>query len=420
MVECWSDVLTRITPLLQYCLTPVRIPAEVWQPAPSVYGWLGVFGGYALVMLFAPVRRALRDGVHCLGRYQRIWITFAVLGFGYFVFQFITFTPIRSWADLELSQISSLPQWSWPRLSEIWKETLLPALEGVAGIFDNATTTYPLSVFAAVLMIVNWRGLHGALVRALRRRYGVWGYPVYLILLLSALASLLKPIVFWKLPDWSGLFPAAGLLRISATVDATAFIFEYLLGVYIQVYLITVCLAWTKGVSFEEGELFRFAMRRFSYVLEWAGIVVAVSTLIVRLPLVLAYFTNIPGVLDYLPIARVLMSALIIAFCSVQISLALHNETLIEAMRAHVHFVQKNASRLAWFLAICGIHFYGLMLCDAVLRGAIADRLGALFLWKFSFACLRGMVSGWLLASWVCLFRQRETGRIHQEKWIQY
>jgi hypothetical protein len=419
-VECWSDVLTRITPLLQYCLTPVRIPAEVWQPAPSVYGWLGVFGGYALVMLFAPVRRALRDGVHCLGRYQRIWITFAVLGFGYFVFQFITFTPIRSWADLELSQISSLPQWSWPRLSEIWKETLLPALEGVAGIFDNATTTYPLSVFAAVLMIVNWRGLHGALVRALRRRYGVWGYPVYLILLLSALASLLKPIVFWKLPDWSGLFPAAGLLRISATVDATAFIFEYLLGVYIQVYLITVCLAWTKGVSFEEGELFRFAMRRFSYVLEWAGIVVAVSTLIVRLPLVLAYFTNIPGVLDYLPIARVLMSALIIAFCSVQISLALHNETLIEAMRAHLHFVQKNAGRLAWFLVICGIQFYGVMLCDAVLRGAIADRLGALFLWKFSFACLRGMVSGWLLASWVCLFRQRETGRIHQEKWIQY
>ncbi len=419
-MECWSDVLTGITPLLHYCITPAPILADVWQAAPSVYGWLGVFGGYALVMLFAPVRRALGDGLHCLGRYQRIWITFAVLGFGYFVFQFITFTPIRTWADLELSQITSLPQWSWPRLSVIWRETLLPALEGVAGIFDNATTTYPLSVFAAVLMIMNWRGLHGALVRALRRRYGVWGYPVYLILLLSALASLLKPILFWKLADWSGLFPAAGLLRISATVDATAFIFEYLLGIYIQVYLITVCIAWTKGVSFEEGELFRFAMRRFSYVLEWAGIVVAVSTLIVRLPLVLAYFTNIPGVLDYLPIARLLMSGLIIAFCSVQISLVLHNETLIEAMRAHLHFVQKNAGRLAWFLVICGIHFYGVMLCDAVLRGAIADRLGVLFLWKFIFACLRGMVIGWLLASWVCLFRQCETGRIHQEKWIQY
>src|SRR6266576_1638310 len=409
-MECWSDVLIRITPL--------PILAESGQAVLGVYGWVGLCGGYALVMLFAPVRRALVDGLHCLGRYQRIWITFAVLGFGYFVFQFVTFTPIRNWADLELSQITSLPQWAWPRLSEIWTETLLPALEGVAGIFDNATTTYPLSVIAAVLMIVNWRGLHGALVRALRKRYGFWGYLVYLILLLSALASLLKPIVFWQLPEWSGLVPAAGLLRISATVDAIAFVFEYLLGVYIQVYLITVCLAWIKGVSFEEGELFRFAIRRFSYVLEWAGIVVAVSTLIVRLPLVLAYFTNIPGVLDYLPIARVLMSGLIIAFCSVQISLALHNETLVEALRAHGPFVRQNAGRLGWFLTICGVHFFAIMICDAILRSAIADRLGALFLWKFTFAFLRGIVTGWLLASWVCLFRQCENRRINQEKWI--
>ena len=395
----------------------------MWQSLPrlyGLYGFLGICGGYALVMFFNPVRRALADGFRCAGRYKRIWITFALLGFGYFVFQFVTFTPVRNWSDLDLAQIASLPQWYWPRFTEVWKETPLPALEGVAGIFDNATTTYPLSVVAAAFMLVNWRGLHGALVRALRKRYGFWGYLVYLILLLSALASLLKPLVFWRLPEWSGLVPAAGLLRISATVDATAFIFEYLLGVYIQVYLVTVCLAWIKGVSFEEGELFRFAMRRFSYVLEWAGIVVAVSTLIVRVPLVLAYFTNIPGVLDYLPIARVLMSGLIIAFCSVQISLTLHNETLVEAMRAHGHFVRQNAGRLGWFLIICGLHFLGIMICDAVLRSAIADRLGALFLWKFSFAFLRGMITGWLLASWVCLFRQCESGRINQEKWIQY
>src|SRR5213076_1676583 len=98
--------------------------------------------------------------------------------------------------------------------------------EGVAGLFDNAATTYPLSVVAAVFMLINWRGLHGALIRALRKRDRIWGYLVYLILLLSALASLLKPILLWRLPEWSGLVPAAGLLRISATVDASAFIFE--------------------------------------------------------------------------------------------------------------------------------------------------------------------------------------------------
>lgn len=388
--------------------------------ALRLYPILGLITGYIIMMLFNPVRRALGDGFRCLSRYTRIWMSFALLGFGYFVFQFVTFTPIRNWADLDPNQIISLPHWYWPRFSEIWRETPLPALEGVAGIFDNATTTYPLSVVAALFMLVNWRGLHSALIRALWKRYRLLGHLVYLILLLSALASLLKPILFWRLPEWSGLVPAAGLLRISAIVDATAFIFEYLLGVYIQVYLITVCLAWIKGVSFEEGELFRFAMRRFSYVLEWAGIVVAVSTLIVRLPLVLAYFTNIPGVLDYLPIARLLMSGLIIAFCSVQISLALHNETLIAALRAHWQFIRQNAGRLGWFLIICGIHFFGIMICDAIMRSAIADRLGALLLWKFSFAFLRGIVTGWLLAAWVCLFRRCETGRVDQEKWIRY
>src|SRR5438093_7013455 len=387
---------------------------------PRLYALLGLCGGYVLLMFFNPVRQSLGDGFRCIGRFKRIWLTFALLGFGYFVFQFATFTPIRTSADLDLNQIISLPSWHWPRFVEIWRETPLPALEGVAGIFDNATTTYPLSVLAAVFMIINWRGLHGALLRALWKGYRFWSYFIYFILLLSGLASLFKPIVFWRLPEWGRLLPASGLLQISATVDAVAFIFEYLFGVYIQVYLITVCLAWVKGVSFEEGELFRFAMRRFSYVLKWAGVVVFVSALIVRLPLLLAYFTNIPGVLDYLPMERAFMSGLIIAFCSVQISLALHSERLGRAIHAHSQFVRQNGGRLGWFLIICGIHFFCIMICDSIVRSAIADRLAVLFIWKFIFACLRGIVTGWLLASWVCLFRQCETGRVNQERWIQY
>ena len=78
-----------------------------------------------------------------------------------------------------------------------------------AGLFDNATTTYPLSVAAAVFMMLNWRGLHGALVRALRQRYRFGGYLIYLVLLLSALAAFLKPIVFWALPVLGGLLPRA-------------------------------------------------------------------------------------------------------------------------------------------------------------------------------------------------------------------
>ncbi len=387
---------------------------------PRVYPLLGFCGGYVIVMLFNPVRRPLRDGFRCIARFKRIWLSFVLLGFTYSVFQFATFTPIQNSADLDLKQVVSMPSWHWPRFTEVWRETPLPALEGVAGIFDNATTTYPLSVVAAVLMVVNWRGLHGALLHALRKRYRFGSYFIYLILLLSALASLLKPVVFWRLPEWGGMVPAAGLLRISATVDAVAFIFEYLFGVYIQIYLITVCLTWIRGVSFEEGALFRFAMRRFSYVLKWAGIVVLLSTLIVRMPLLLAYFMDIPDVLDYLPLERFVMSGLIIAFCSVQISLALHNETLAAAIRSHRQFIRENAGRFGWFLIICGIHFFLLIASDAIVRGAIGDRLVALFSWKCIFVFLRGLITGWLLASWVCLFRQSETSRVAQESWIRY
>ena len=106
---------------------------------------------------------------------------------------------------------------------------------------------------------------------------------------------------------------SGGLLQTSATVDAVAFIFEYLFGVYIQVYLITVCFVWIRGLSFNEASLFQFAMRRFAYVLKWAGFILCVSTLFVRMPLLLAYFMNVPDVLDYLPFSECSCAILIIA-----------------------------------------------------------------------------------------------------------
>jgi hypothetical protein len=386
---------------------------------PRVYPLLGLIVGYLIVLFFNPIRLALRDGLRCILRFKRIWLTFVLLGFAYSVFQFATFTPLHGFADLDFSQVTAPGSWEWPAFVEIWREVPLPTLEGVAGIFDNATTTYPLSVVAALLLLINWRGLHGALVRALSKRYRAWGYLIYFVVLVGALAALAKPIAFWRLPVWGTAEPAAQWLRISATVDAVAFIFEYLCGVYLQVYLITVCLAWIKGLSFGEQDLVGFAMRRFSYVLEWAGIVAIVGTLIVRVPLLLAYFMNVPDVLDYLPGERFIMSALIITFCSMQVSLVLHNETLSAAFQAHKEFVRTNLFRLGWFLLIAAIHYFFLITADAIVRGAIGDRAVGMIAWKLIYVCLRGLVTGWLLASWVCLFRQCETRRANQETWIQ-
>src|SRR5438094_6460887 len=126
-----------------------------------VYPLIGLLSGYVIVLLFNPVRLALRDGFRCLFRYKRVWLTFVLLGCAYFVFQFSTFTPIQTTADVDLTQVTSVASWRWPTFLEIWTEAPLPALEGVAGIFDNATTTYPLSAIAAVLILHHLPGLDG-------------------------------------------------------------------------------------------------------------------------------------------------------------------------------------------------------------------------------------------------------------------
>ena len=390
------------------------------QLTARIYAVAGLIIGYVLVMLANPVRLALRDGFRCLARYERIWLTFALLGFAYFVFQFVTFSSLPSASEINFAEIISVPNWSWPPLSDVWRDVPLPTLEGVAGIFDNATTTYPLSALAAILFLVNWRGLHRALWRALSKLYRWWSIPIYFVLLISTLAALLKPLVYWRLPTWNNDISTAHLLKISASIDALSFIFEYLAGVYIQVYLITVCLSWIKGLHFRESALFAFAVRRFSYVLEWAGIVVLISMLVLRIPMLLAYFINVPDVLDYLPVQRVFMSGFILAFCSVQISLVLHNETLREAFRTHRQLIRRDFRRLAWFCLICALNFSVILLIDAMMRSAIADRTVVMMIWKSIFVFLRALVTGWLLASWVVLFRQCETGRIEQENWIRY
>src|SRR3954451_11946585 len=390
------------------------------QTTSRINPLIGVSVGYVLVMLANPIRTALRDGFRCIARYERVWLVFALLGFAYFVFQFVTFGAVPSPSEINFREIVSITDWNWPPLSAIWRDAPLPTLEGLAGIFDNAATTYPLSALAAILFLVNWRGLNRTLWRALFKLYRWWSIPIYLILLAGTVAALLKPLVYWRLPSWNSQISTAHLLKISASIDAISFVFEYLAGVYIQIYLITVCLAWIKGLSFKEGALFAFAVRRFSYVLEWAGIVVLVSMVVLRLPMLLAYFIDLPDVLDYLPLQRVFMSAFILVFCSVQISLVLHNETLREAFRAHGQLLRREFRRVGWFCLICALNFFLILIIDATMRSAIADRAAAMIIWKSVFVFLRALVTGWLLASWVVLFRQCESGRIAQENWIRY
>src|SRR5215471_5943559 len=194
------------------------IPLQQYSIPSALFPILGIVAGYLLAMFTSPVRIALRDGFRCILRFKRLWLVFAVLALAYSTFQFFVFTPLAGAADLRLEQFY-VQAWHWPLFSQIWRESLLHTLEAVAGIFDAAATTYPLSVVAALLLILNWRGLHLSLVRALRKQFGLGGWLIYLAVLLGALASLCKPAIYWLLPGRQGRFMSeAHFLQTSAAV----------------------------------------------------------------------------------------------------------------------------------------------------------------------------------------------------------
>ncbi len=144
---------------------------------PRIYPMLGLCIGYLIVLFFNPIRLALRDGLRCILRFKRIWLTFVLLGFSYSVFQFVTFTPLRGMGELDFKQVAAPGSWDWPVFVEIWRDVPLPTLEGIAGIFDNAATTYPLSVVAAILLLINWRGLARGVSRGAAETVRSLGLP---------------------------------------------------------------------------------------------------------------------------------------------------------------------------------------------------------------------------------------------------
>src|SRR4029453_10672148 len=148
------------------------IPILQFSLPPSLLPLLGILCGYLVIMRTNPVRVALRDGFRCIMRFKRLWLLFALLALAYAAFQFVVFSPLQSSADLRLEQFAFWESWHWPLFSQIWRESLLHTVESVAGIFDAAATTYPFSVLAALLLILNWRGLHGSRVGGLPKKFG--------------------------------------------------------------------------------------------------------------------------------------------------------------------------------------------------------------------------------------------------------
>ncbi len=384
--------------------------------------------GYTLLMLANPVRASLRDGLRCLRRYPQLWTLPALFGGVSAVFGFW----VRVFTDpgALLAPPGGLANPDWPAAVS---GALLPALEGTAGIFNIAIAMFPLSALGALLFLVNWGGYQAELARALRRRLGwLLGVLALVATLVCALAAFFKPAIFLfgrerivgALP---GSVPGALTLALPwllAAVDALGFVFDCLLGIGLQIYLILLAYAWIRGLGFEHSELRHFAVRRFAFVAKWAAVVLAFSALGIQLPLfLLAADVPIPVdvALRWAQIGRWLLCALLLAAAAVQITLVFHNESLRRALRDHTRLLRRHGTHLFWLIAVAALHFLLLTTLHAALVGALGGpqtlpAAGLSLVFPFGWAAL----GGWLLASWVCLYRRFASDRPEVEEMVKF
>jgi hypothetical protein len=413
---------------------------------------LGVMAGYALLMGTNPVRHALLDGIRALRRYRRLWFIPAGLGLCYALFRaalalfFYKVLPLEqlpafgwelSWAmppwSSHLSEAHTLRDWLVALFADphwqVYRDAGLDGLEALAGLFNNVVTTFPVSAIAALLLLLNWEDHHRTLCTALRKRFGRRAVLIHSGIIACALSAILAPILFGpSLIYLNRVAPGLLLVRWSALIDWLSSLFAYLFGVGVQVYLILLVYTWLRGLNWTPVHLMDLAIRRFSFVVKWAAVVMAVSSVLIDIPRVSALLFRfddslaLSHTLLYTDrIARPLLALFLIFFSTMQITLTFHSETLRKAFAQHFEFLRRFAWQLFWFLLIGAVHLFGLALLNrTLLLGFGGDSTSAGVVWSFVHPLLGAFLAAWLLSSWVSLYKRCETGRVKTPDWIPF
>jgi hypothetical protein len=282
-------------------------------------------------------------------------------------------------------------------------------------------------VIAALLFVVNWKGHHTVFNRAMRKRFGHWGLLMDWSISICAFAALAKPFTYAGLRVFGASVWGQLLLETAVLIDWLSFLFEYLFGVCIQVYLILLAYVWVRGMKFTHGHLLDFAIRRFSLVARWALVVMALSTLLIHLPLILSV---IPLTAEMLPTSAVVyyidgfsrptLAVFLLLFPAMQITLTFHSESLRQALRHHFRFVAQNFWLLAWFVLLAALHFYCINTLNTGILQGKGEGTAIAIVWQLLYPVLQALVAGWLLASWVCLYKRCEHDKVLDEDWIKF
>ena len=217
------------------------------------------------------------------------------------------------------------------------------------------------------------------------------------------------------------------LLPAGEVVDSLSFVFEYLLGVGVQIYLVLLCFAWVRGLTFDFEALRRFALRRFAFVVKWAAVVIVLSSAGINAPLIVrslrpAFDPLQPdwtdGVIDT---TRWLLCVTFLLFCSMQILLIFHNESLRRALGDHFRLLRRHGGHIGWLMLIVALHFFALAVLDAFLPLALGPWTVPAAAWSLLVhPLLWTALAAWFVASWVCLFRRCERNQPDADEMVRF
>lgn len=375
---------------------------------PIIYAAAMLAGG-VLWLLHSRVRAALGHGLQCLLRYPALWRIPAAFAIAYGIFQWVA----------EALLVWRMGEWSatWP-IQRQWNTATgwsveplgvaIDALDRVATLGSGIIISFPLAAFVVLWVVIFRPGIIFQLVRAIRRRFPRCWVALVIGFSLAAAASATKPVMYLFLPEVLERLPMDPVTALvgASVVNLVSLAFEIFLESYVTVYLMLLAFAWVRGIRANRSRLYLLSARRMGYVLKWTLATTALAMIVVGTMFVESHLSTVDaGGLSWLgAFAQVFYAAVLLTFFPVQAGLVFHNRSLRASLIASIRLMKNNLLCMLLFLSGSALVFLGVVSVDAIITGRIQGISIGLAI-SAIVDTLSAIIAGWLLASWVCLYR---------------
>lgn len=367
---------------------------------------------FAVILICSfSLRESLRYGWRCLKQYPDLWRIPILFTLAYTVFNIFAYNIVPDRMGIHFNPWKNPDPYA-PWVAKAFTETFWAAAENMSGVFNYLIVTFPLSALIGLVYCLDVGGIRTEFHRAVYRRFPRLGHVIAPAVIITAVAALLKPVFFVALYPLAQQFSGWQVLRVGSAIGVLSFLFEYLLATFLQVYLVLMAFAWVRGLRFERNHLLHFSLRRLGYVLKWIALISLPGFLILAASF---FFVNTRSFMTLNHFVQSILIPVVTLFtllmASVQITLTLHNESLHKAIEDHFHFLHIHFWDMIIF-AVAGILlFWQLKIFLYVLQLKFGIYTFVGLSTELLESAIRGLLGGWLLAGWVCLYRHWSKGK---------